>query len=66
VVPPENHVWQWPAAFIRSGLDRLVQLGRMDAARADAIAAAVARAEATPHTLMITPAVLEIIATREE
>jgi SAM-dependent methyltransferase len=65
VIPPTSFVWQWPRSFVEVGLHRLVELGYFTRQRASEILAAVAAAEATPHTLMITPAVLEIIATKE-
>lgn len=64
VVSPANFVWQWPKAFVDVGLRRLIDLGAMDAAAAQAVATAFAAAEAAPHTLMVTPTVLEIIAVR--
>jgi SAM-dependent methyltransferase len=65
IVPASNFVWQWPKAFIHVGLRRLVDLGHLTSDRASAIAEAFAASEAAPHTLMITPAVLEIIAVRQ-
>jgi len=65
VVPASNFVWQWPAAFIQVGLRRLVDLGHLTADRALAISQALAASEAAPHTLMVTPALLEIIAVRQ-
>lgn len=65
VVPASNFIWQWPKAFIQVGLRRLVDLGHLTSERAQAIAEAFAAAETAPHTLMITPAVLEIIAVRK-
>lgn len=62
VVPPAHFVWQWPSSFIAVGLRRLVDLGRLGAERAGAIAAAVSAREEDPCSLMITPAVLEIVA----
>jgi SAM-dependent methyltransferase len=64
VVPASSYVWQWPKTFIEVGLRRLIDLGRLGADRAAAIRRAFAAREAEPHTLMITPAVLEIIAIR--
>lgn len=64
VVPASNFVWQWPKAFIHVGLNRLVDLGHLTSDRASTIAEAFVSREAAPHTLMITPAVLEIIAVR--
>ena len=60
----DYRVWQWPAGFIRVGLARLVELGHLTADRARAIADALAAREVAPRTLMVTPALLEIIAVR--
>ncbi|HUI28698.1 MAG TPA: class I SAM-dependent methyltransferase [Candidatus Acidoferrales bacterium] len=62
IVPASSFVWQWPRAFINANLDRLVELGRMDRERAREILRAVDACEKRPGTLMITPAVVEIIA----
>jgi SAM-dependent methyltransferase len=64
VVAPSNFVWQWPKAFVHSGLRRLVELGHLTEDRSDAIAHAFAAAESAPGVLMVTPAVLEVIAVR--
>lgn len=64
VVAPDSYVWQWPSSFVRSGLRRFEDLGDISTSRAAAIADAFAEAERSPHTRMITPAVLEIVATR--
>ena len=66
VVPATNFVWEWPKAFVQTGLMRLVDLGRLTPQRAQQISAAFAAREADPHTLMITPAVLEIIAVKQK
>ena len=65
VVPAAHFMWQWPKTFIHGGVRRLVDLGQLSSARAATIAQAFAEAEAAPHSLMITPAVLEIIAIRQ-
>ena len=64
VATPSSFVWQWPKTFIRVGLDRLIDLGLITKDRARAVADEFAAREAAPGTLMITPAVLEIIAVR--
>jgi SAM-dependent methyltransferase len=64
IVPPSSFVWEWPKAFMEVGVRRLVDLGRLSEERARAIAAAHAASAAAPHTLMVMPAVLEIIAVR--
>lgn len=64
IAPPSSYLWQWPKSFIEVGVRRLVDLGHLTAERARAISAAHAAAETAPHTLMMMPAVLEIIAER--
>jgi SAM-dependent methyltransferase len=62
IVPATNFVWHWPSTFVESGLRRLVELDRLTITRAETIANAFGACQADPHTLMITPAVLEVIA----
>lgn len=64
VVPPSSFVWQWPRAFIDVGLRRLVELQRLSADRAGELWQSFLDRESRPETLMVTPAVLEIIAVR--
>jgi len=64
VVGPSSFVWQWPASFVETGSERLVALGRLSAAEASAVRREVAEAARRSHTLMVTPAVLEIVARR--
>jgi len=64
VVGPGDPIWSWPHSFVEVGLRRLVDLGRLDEARARAIAAAIAARRSDPRALMCTPAVLEVIAVR--
>lgn len=59
---PGDHVWHWPRAFVASGIRRMVDLGRLTESQAQAIAAAYAKFESTPHAFQLTPSVLEIIA----
>jgi SAM-dependent methyltransferase len=61
---PGDHVWQWPRAFVASGVRRMVELGRLDEAQARAITSAYERFESTPHAFQLTPTVLEIIAVK--
>jgi hypothetical protein len=64
VVRPIDFMWQWPRQFLEPYTYRLVESGHLDATRASEIRAAVAAAERRPEMLMITPAVLEIVAVR--
>ena len=57
VITPDSFVWQWPEAFIRSGVARLIELGHLTREEGERVHAAAAEAE-----MMVTPAVLEIIA----
>ena len=61
---PGDHVWQWPRAFVDTGIARLVELGRLTAEQGRAITDAYSTFESTPHAFQLTPAVIEIIATR--
>jgi SAM-dependent methyltransferase len=61
-VRPTDYMWQWPATFIEIYLPRLIEMGRIDQKFADALRSDLARAEASPNSLMITPLVLEIVA----
>lgn len=65
IFPASNFIWQWPKSFVQVGPQRLVNLGLMTAERAKEVAESFDRVEKTPNALMITPAVLEIIATRQ-
>jgi SAM-dependent methyltransferase len=64
VVPASSFVWEWPKSFVDVGLRRLQELGKLTPERAEEIAKAFSRSEAEADTLVITPAVLQIIATR--
>jgi SAM-dependent methyltransferase len=61
---PTDHVWQWPTAFVASGIRRMVDLGRLSEDQAGAVTAAYKKFESTPHAFQLTPTVLEIIAVR--
>jgi hypothetical protein len=51
----------WPNAFIGTGVDRLVELGRITPEKARAIHAAYAKHLETPNTFQSVPSVLEIV-----
>ena len=65
VIPPSNLIWQWPKTFFQSGLRRLVELDYLTPERARAMAHAFTACETAPNALMVTPAVIEIIAVRQ-
>ena len=65
VVPPTNFVWRWPTAFVQVGIRRLAALGYLTDTRAKEISDALIERESMPGTLMMTPAVLEIVAARK-
>jgi SAM-dependent methyltransferase len=64
VVTPASPWWQWPRAFVDVNVHRLVKLGKLDREHAEAILDDFARAEQDPTRLLVTPGVLEVVATR--
>ncbi len=61
---PADFGWQWPNAFVEVGLQRLVDLGRMDAERAEGVRRAFRESQAAPGAFQLTPLVLEIVAVK--
>ncbi len=59
---PGDPMWRWPAAFVRGGVERLHDLGRVDRDWTRSVVQALDDAERDPRTIMVTPLVLEIIA----
>jgi SAM-dependent methyltransferase len=64
VIGPEDYAWQWPMAFIGSGLRRLVTLGKLSRERAADMERAIVVASEVPNTWFVLPAVVEIRARR--
>jgi SAM-dependent methyltransferase len=64
VVRPSDYAWHWPRAFIESGMRRLVTLGKLGRDRAREMQRAIEAASAEPHTWMVLPTSLEIVARR--
>lgn len=62
VVGPKSFVWEWPEAFTRINLNRLLELGFVDAQQAAAALSALEKAKQRPESIMVTPCVLEVIA----
>ena len=62
IISPSSFIWEWPKTFIEVGLARLVDLGRMTPDQAKSVRDDVASRAAAAHTLMTTPAVMEIVA----
>jgi SAM-dependent methyltransferase len=61
-ITPSDEMWQWPATFIQSGTARMVELGQIDGAFAIRLRDELAAAEKEPGTVMLTPLVIEVIA----
>jgi SAM-dependent methyltransferase len=61
---PGDPAWVWPTVFVDVGVRRLVDLGRLDAARGRAIADAYAATERMPGAFQVTPTVIEIVAVK--
>lgn len=62
VLSVADPLWQWPRAFVETGLDRLVQLGTLSPEAARATWKTFLAREADPATRMVTPPVLQIVA----
>jgi SAM-dependent methyltransferase len=65
VISPSSFIWEWPKTFVEVGLARLIDLGQITSARAQNVRDDFVKREAEEHALMITPAVMEIIATAQ-
>ncbi len=61
VIEPSSFIWEWPRTYVKVGLERLVDLGRVTPDQARRVLEDFAKREAAPGTRMITPAVLEIV-----
>jgi SAM-dependent methyltransferase len=62
---PGELTWQWPVGFVETNMARLQQLGRVSKEWADEVLQELEEAERDPTTVMVTPMVLEIVASRE-
>lgn len=65
-ITPKDEMWQWPATFIESGTSRMEELGEIDGPFAAQMRAEFAEAEKETSVAMLTPLVLEIIASLDE
>jgi SAM-dependent methyltransferase len=63
-IAPSDPLWGWPLAYVDTGAARLVELGRMTQAQADALGAGFARMAKQSHVRMVLPMVIEVIARR--
>ena len=66
VVGPTDPVWEWPDSFVEAGMQRLTGLGAITNEQAATMLHAYREATEAPGVRLVTPAVLEIIATRVE
>jgi SAM-dependent methyltransferase len=64
VVQPSSFIWQWPASWLRNYPTHLVEAGKLTPEWARRVPEALAKAEADPKAIMITPTVMEIIAVK--
>jgi len=64
IVQKEHMSWTWLRTFIEVGRQRLVELGYLTPGRAESIWQLFTDFEASPGTWMMTPGVLEVVATR--
>lgn len=62
IAGPSDYFWQWPRAFVDVGVERMRELGSLSEDEASQVRRALDDAERDPRSLMVTPAVIEIIA----
>ena len=62
VARPGDFLWQWPKAFVGTGIQRLVDIGRMAPDHAREVQQAFDQLEHTPGGFCLTPTVLEVAA----
>jgi SAM-dependent methyltransferase len=62
VASPADFIWQWPATFLETGLERLLDLGFLTSDKAARVREAFQRAAGNPQSRLVTPGLLEIIA----
>lgn len=62
VIGPSDRIWPWPTSFMEVGLRRLVELGRIDAARSREMSESLREIAESKHWRMVTPGVIETIA----
>ena len=62
---PTDFAWQWPASFVVSNSERLVEVGLMQRADADQLQSEFRESAHNPNAVMMTPLVLEIIAEKQ-
>ncbi len=65
VITPSSFIWEWPKTFVEAGLARMVDLGSMTSDQAKQMRDDFANRSAAEHTLLITPAVMEVVAVAE-
>jgi SAM-dependent methyltransferase len=62
LLTPADPMWGWPASYIASGRERLVELGHLSAADSQRLEREFAALTANPEARMLTPLLLEVIA----
>jgi SAM-dependent methyltransferase len=62
VIRAADYMWEWPRAFVRTGTQRLVDLGYLTQDAAAGVARALIEAERNPNAWLVTPAVIEVVA----
>jgi SAM-dependent methyltransferase len=62
---PTDFAWEWPASFVVSNSERLVEAGLMQRSAADQLQRDFRESARNPNAVMMTPLVLEIIAEKQ-
>lgn len=62
IITPRDFTWQWPKAFVATGINHMLELGLMSRTAADEVRALLAACEESGDGFMMTPTVVEIVA----
>lgn len=65
IARPGDSMWEWPEAFWKNYIPRLVESGHMTLGEADAFMVAWREASADPNRFMALPPVFEVVAVKE-
>jgi SAM-dependent methyltransferase len=65
VITPGDFAWEWPTSFVNNAVQRLQELGHLTEATGESVLRAFTNAGRQPSAVMLTPAVLEVIAVRK-
>jgi SAM-dependent methyltransferase len=64
MIRPDDLMWQWPRAFLDTGLQRMIDIGQITSAHAEQVREAFQRVSSDPHGYLVIPSVVELVGTK--